>query len=149
MTSPALLAAFASLLALAWVAPAPPPPPAITGQPSPRLLFYDYDSAALTDQHRAILADLLEMHRAGLAARFSVEGHSDTAHTDEDSLAVSRRRAWAVHDYLVEAGVPAAAIRVSYHGEARPMVVTEDGVREPINRRVEIHFTRPGEELRR
>jgi Cu-Zn family superoxide dismutase len=37
-------------------------------------------------------------------------------------------------------GVPAAAIAVSAFGESRPIVPTEDGVREAQNRRVEISF---------
>ncbi len=53
-------------------------------------------------------------------------------------MALSRRRAWRVHDWLVDAGVPDAAITVRYYGEDRPLVETEDGVREPQNRRVEI-----------
>jgi OmpA-OmpF porin, OOP family len=151
VTSPASLIAFALLLVFAATPGAQPPPPPIvvTVQPSPRMIFYDYGESALTDQHRAVLADLIALAREEQIVAVSIEGHSDTADSDEESLAVSRRRAWAVHDHLVDAGVPAASIRVSYHGEARPMVATEDEVREPINRRVEIHFARPGEELRR
>lgn len=102
------------------------------------MIFHDYDSDEIAPQAAAILARVLAAWRTGAAARLVVAGHADSAHGDEDSMALSRRRAWRVHDWLVDAGVPPAAIVVHYYGEDRLLVETEDGVREPQNRRVEI-----------
>ena len=52
-----------------------------------------------------------------------------------------RERAEAVAAYLAARGVPRAAMTIVSHGEARPLIATEDGVREPQNRRVEIMRT--------
>jgi len=48
------------------------------------------------------------------------------------------RRATAIRTRLIEAGVAAAMIEVSSHGEADQLVKTADEVAEPRNRRVEI-----------
>jgi len=48
------------------------------------------------------------------------------------------RRAQVVANELVRNGVPRQAISVQGFGEARPLVQTADGAREPQNRRVEI-----------
>jgi outer membrane protein OmpA-like peptidoglycan-associated protein len=102
------------------------------------MIFHDYDSDEIAPHAAAILANVLTAWRTGAAARILVAGHADRAHSDEESLAISRRRAWRVHDWLVDAGVPGAAIVVRYYGEDNLLVGTEDGVREPQNRRVEI-----------
>ena len=46
----------------------------------------------------------------------------------------------AARDYLVAHGVPASAMVLEAYGEQRPIVGTDDGVREVQNRRVEIRF---------
>jgi len=72
--------------------------------------------------------------------RVEIAGHADRSGPDAVNLAASRRRAAAVKTYLAAHGVAAAAISVSAYGETRPIIVTEDGVREAQNRRVEISF---------
>jgi outer membrane protein OmpA-like peptidoglycan-associated protein len=58
-------------------------------------------------------------------------------------LRSAKKRAEAVHAYLVSRGVPSAAMTVTSYGESRPLIVTADGVREPQNRRVEVVVTGP------
>lgn len=135
------LAALAVACALlTGVAPAAPaePAPAAPPQLGPFLIFHDYESDEIAPDGAAILANVLIAWRTGGAARIVVAGHADTDHSAEESMAISRRRAWRVHDWLVDHGVPDAAIVVRYYGEENLLVGTEDGVREPQNRRVEI-----------
>ena len=44
-----------------------------------------------------------------------------------------------IADKLVEAGLPGGALHTHAFGESMPAVQTEDGVREPLNRRVEVN----------
>jgi outer membrane protein OmpA-like peptidoglycan-associated protein len=67
-----------------------------------------------------------------------VVGHADATGTDAINLPLSLHRAETVRDKLVAAGVPAAAIEISYHGANNPRVPTPPGVPEPKNRRVEV-----------
>ena len=143
MPSPAFPAFLALLLAAAQ------PPAAPAEQPRAFMIFFDFDSAQINAQAASVLANVIAAQRAGGAPRIVVDGHADRAQSAADSEAISRVRAWAVHDHLVIAGVPGAAIEVHYYGEERPLVATEDGVREPQNRRVEIRVGPNGDALRR
>jgi OmpA-OmpF porin, OOP family len=53
-------------------------------------------------------------------------------------MALSLRRAEAVRNALVEAGVPSDSIVTAGRGETEPVILTADGEREQANRRVEI-----------
>jgi outer membrane protein OmpA-like peptidoglycan-associated protein len=70
--------------------------------------------------------------------RVAVTGHTDTSGSATYNMALSLRRANAVKDALVREGIPAAAIGVTGRGETQLLVQTQDGVKEPQNRRVEI-----------
>ena len=67
-------------------------------------------------------------------------GHADRSGSASYNVGLSQRRADAVRAYLAGRGVPDGSISTSAFGEERPLVQTEDGVREPQNRRVEITF---------
>jgi len=80
-----------------------------------------YDSAALTDEARAILekhALWLQGHRD---LKVTVEGHCDERGTVEYNLALGEQRARATRDYLVSLGVSADRLRVASYGKERPL----------------------------
>lgn len=116
-------------------APAPKPAPQITRD---FLLFFDFDSARLTNDAKAIVKAAAEASREAKVSRIEATGHADRAGPDQYNMGLSKRRAEAVKAELVRQGVPAGNIVVRYEGERDPLVPTADGVREPQNRRVEI-----------
>ena len=65
-------------------------------------------------------------------------GHADRSGSDAYNIGLSEERAAAVAEAMVSAGIPANLITSSAEGESNPRVATDDGVREPQNRRVEI-----------
>lgn len=69
---------------------------------------------------------------------FVIEGHTDSQGSDSTNMDLSKRRAEAVRNYLVERGVPAEEVRAIGKGEGTP--VAENGTAEgrANNRRVEI-----------
>ena len=106
----------------------------------PFRVFFDWGKPELTKDAETILDEAVAAYQRAQPNRVEVAGHTDRSGPAGTNLAASRRRAEAVRSYLVSRGVPAAAIRVSAFGESRPIVPTEDGVREMQNRRVEISF---------
>jgi outer membrane protein OmpA-like peptidoglycan-associated protein len=70
--------------------------------------------------------------------RFTIEGHTDNVGSDATNRELSLRRAITVREYLVNLGVPFAAIEVEGYGPWRPVAdnTTMDG--RARNRRVEI-----------
>jgi outer membrane protein OmpA-like peptidoglycan-associated protein len=67
-----------------------------------------------------------------------VTGHTDTVGEEEFNSKLSLKRAHKLRDLLVEKGIAADVIYSYGRGEWDLYIVTEDGVREPKNRRVEI-----------
>ena len=80
--------------------------------------------------------------KGGNATRVVVVGHADTSGSATYNVRLSERRAKAVADALVGAGVAQTALSVDWKGETMPAVATGDGVKEPLNRRstIDINF---------
>ncbi len=102
------------------------------------VVYFQSGANALTPESRAVFDEL----KAELARRpvpeVQVIGHTDRVGRLEANDELSRRRADAVRDLLVAAGVPRDQIETSGRGEREPLVPTADEVAEPRNRRVEI-----------
>lgn len=124
--------------------PAPPPPPPPPPQPSvcsdttPRIVFFDFDSATPPESANDTIRFVTS--NAGVCnwQSVSVVGHADRSGSDAYNMGLSQRRADAVADILAAGGVSRSALAVSAKGESQPRVPTADGVRELQNRRVEI-----------
>jgi len=126
------------------VVEAPPPPSEPVAEPPPPpqvqefVIFFGHNKANLTAEARQVIKEAAAAAKAGGNVR--VVGHADksgsAAHNDKLSL----RRANNVKGELVREGVAESAISVEARGESDPAVPTADGVREPQNRRVEIHM---------
>jgi OOP family OmpA-OmpF porin len=121
--------------------------PASACIPPPPIVFFEAGSAELDEADGRILdAAVLEPARRQpeLGLRYAILGHGDRAGTDEYNLALSRRRAEAVRDYLVGRGLRFGAIeRIEGLGETRPLLDTADGIAEPQNRRAEVLWYSP------
>jgi outer membrane protein OmpA-like peptidoglycan-associated protein len=102
------------------------------------LVFFDWDSAALSSQALGTVHQAANLYRANTGSRLTATGHTDTSGPESYNMALSLRRANAVKDALVRDGVPAQAISVVGKGESQPLTPTGDGVREAQNRRVQI-----------
>jgi OmpA-OmpF porin, OOP family len=111
-----------------------------SGERESFLVFFDWGKPELTRDGEAVLQEAVAAYRQSRPGRVHVAGHTDRSGPAAVNLAASRRRAEAVRDRLIALGIPAAAITVTAFGESRPIVPTEDGVREAQNRRVEIRF---------
>ena len=101
-------------------------------------LFFRFESDELTDDSRALLPQILQTVRTRTGPEVAVVGHTDTTGTAASNFELGLKRAAAVRALLVEAGLDAALVEVTSHGEGEPLVSTPDDVAEPRNRRVEI-----------
>jgi outer membrane protein OmpA-like peptidoglycan-associated protein len=104
------------------------------------LIYFPTGRPTLSEVARSTLRGVARCYRTIGDTHVYVVGHTDSRGTTESNSALSRRYAEVVRDQLVGHGVPASVISVTGFGEGRLQVDTEDGVREPRNRRVEILF---------
>lgn len=102
------------------------------------LVFFDFDSAGLTDVSSALVKDILDQTKSAQKTKYALVGHTDLSGSNAYNLKLSQKRADAVKAVLVKHGVSADHIKASWVGESEPLVPTEDGIKEPQNRRVEI-----------
>ena len=102
------------------------------------LVFFDWNRWNLSPDARRIVKTAAEGARRVGATRIEVSGHADRSGARGYNLKLSERRAITVRAALVKDGAAADRITTSARGETEPLVPTDDGVREPQNRRVEI-----------
>ena len=69
-----------------------------------------------------------------------IGGHTDNVGLDDDNLALSQRRAEAVRDHLVAAGVTDAGLKARGYGESRPRADNGTEAGRAKNRRTEFRI---------
>jgi outer membrane protein OmpA-like peptidoglycan-associated protein len=118
----------------------PPPPPPAAAEEIPRnfIIFFDWDQDGITPEAQKILQEAAQYAKQANVARIVLTGHADRSGSDQYNEGLSMRRARNAMAELVGLGIPESAIAVFAKGETQPLVATDDGVREPQNRRVEI-----------
>ena len=115
--------------------------PALAVQPPPAvrfLLYFELATDTLTSESRAQLPDVMTAVRVRTAPDVSVIGHTDTTGAPRSNTALGLQRATVIRDQLLQVGLDPDLIEVASHGEADPLVPTEDNVQEARNRRVEV-----------
>jgi OOP family OmpA-OmpF porin len=101
-----------------------------------KIVEFDSDSVNLTAKGRAVL-DVVVAIMKETPGRVEIGGHTDSTHTTEHNLELSRRRAESVRDYLVKKGVRKARLETVGYGETRPIATNETPEGRQHNRRTE------------
>ena len=104
------------------------------------IVFFDWNKANVTHAADKVIATAISESKRLGASQIDIVGNADKSGTERYNQKLSLQRALAVKAKLVARGVPASKITTSAHGDDTPLVETARGVREPANRRVEIHF---------
>lgn len=100
----------------------------------PTLINFEFNSAELDAEAKAILDQQAEWIRTFPEIRFRVYGHTDLVGSDAYNQALGLRRARAAVRHLVAQGVNADNLEaMSSFGETKPLIVTENPERR--NRR--------------
>jgi outer membrane protein OmpA-like peptidoglycan-associated protein len=110
------------------------------------VLFDSGQSKLLADGSRnmAKLADFFKRNPRNTA---SIEGYTDSVGGRSANLDLSDRRAHAVMAALVDLGVAADHLSIKAHGEDMPAASNDTAAGRQMNRRVEIVFAAPADEV--
>lgn len=124
-------------------APPPPPPPAPPPAPPPVrakqfIIFFGFDKCDITAEADRVLGEAADTAKAEGTAKVQIVGHTDTSGSPAYNQRLSECRSGAAKSNLVGKGIPDGAITTSGKGEGDLMVKTDDGVKEPQNRRATI-----------
>ena len=124
----------------------PAPQPVLLPEPAPLVcdlvelnaVYFDYGSSSLDRRSRALLDENIELLLSDPACCVFLDGYTDTAEGDRFGMGLAGRRAQAVYDYYLGAGVSASRLQIRNRGVAAPACDKEDaGPGCERNRRVE------------
>ncbi len=110
--------------------------------PGPYVVYFDFDSFDLSASGAAIIKKAAAEGKAAGFSTVTVTGHTDKSGSSDYNAGLSRARAAAVGNALMQEGIARDSVKRSYAGESFPEVSTADGVKEAQNRRVVISFSR-------
>ena len=139
----ALVAAVALSMAAGCAQQASPPPQA-AATTVPELagawyqVYFDTNSADINARGQLIVKHVAYIVANAGPTRVTVIGRTDRIGAPPANMALSQRRADAVRDALIAAGVPAANIDTSWTGEGKQQVATAADTAEPRNRVVDV-----------
>ena len=101
-------------------------------------LKFDFDRADLRPDSREMLSRIAGILYTSDDFAITVTGHTDARGDDEYNRRLSERRARAVADYLIEAGLARERFTVEGLGKAHPLDTGDSDEAHARNRRVEL-----------
>ena len=137
------------------VAPPPPAPPAVVEAPPPpspppavaqlaqnfQKVFFELDSASLSEAGRQVLIENVTIMLDNPNIRIEVQGHADERGTTEYNLALGEKRAKAVQDFTRAQGISPSRVQLVSYGEEQPSSQSSSEVAWSQNRRCEFVIT--------
>lgn len=72
--------------------------------------------------------------------KMEIKGHTDNVGNPDFNMNLSKERAKAVYDYLVEHGVSESRLSYTYYGMTRPLGSNDTDEGRTMNRRVEFEI---------
>jgi outer membrane protein OmpA-like peptidoglycan-associated protein len=101
-------------------------------------LKFAFDKAELRPEDRELLSRIAGILMTAHDYTISVNGHTDDVGSEAYNQTLSERRAQAVRDYLVKAGLSADILAVQGHGKSLPLLKGTSDAARAKNRRVEL-----------
>jgi outer membrane protein OmpA-like peptidoglycan-associated protein len=100
-------------------------------------IFFDTDKYELKPESRSESGNLINLLQTNGKIRIEISGHTDNAGTEGYNLTLSKNRAKAVYDYLVEHGISAGRLSYEGYGLTKPIDTNETEQGRANNRRTE------------
>ena len=100
-------------------------------------IFFQYDKAVLKNESFVELNRLLKFMKENKTIKIEIAGHTDRAGTIKYNIDLSRKRAQAVANYLIENGIKQERLLVRGYGESKTISEEDTEAGKRLNRRVE------------
>ncbi len=101
------------------------------------IIYFNHDESSLDNSDINTLNSAVNYANDNNKRILLLSGHTDSSGSDSYNLELSRNRVNNAANQITIMGTQ-ADIKTSYHGEALPDIFTNNGIRERLNRRVEI-----------
>ncbi len=100
-------------------------------------IHFAFNSSVLSDQARQILNSMADYLRTNPDITITVEGHCDDRGTDAYNIALGKRRAESVKNFLVDLGIDTNRLNIVSYGEQRPTAMGHSEASWAKNRRAQ------------
>jgi len=101
-------------------------------------IMFDVDRAVLKDQYRGEISELAAILNKYEDTNILLEGHTDSAGTEEYNLELSKKRSQSVANYLATQNVNPTRFTIMGYGESQPIASNDTSEGRAQNRRVEV-----------
>ena len=101
---------------------------------------FEFNKAVLLSMNRELLSRIAGILLTSKGYSIKVHGHTDDVGSDAYNRELSEKRAQAVRDYLVEAGIGRDIITTKGYGKSKPLVTAKTPEARAKNRRVEVEI---------
>ncbi len=102
------------------------------------VVYFPFDSSKITPESTRVILRAIDAAKAMKAKSVHLAGHTDRAGPPSYNIKLSGTRANAVAEVIEGGGISGRKFGLGAFGENMNAVMTGPGVREPLNRRVEI-----------
>ncbi len=103
-----------------------------------KTILFETGKASFQKQTFPVLQSIASILKEYPASRFSIEGHTDNKGKAAKNLILSKDRAAAVKNYLIENGITADRLTSEGYGQTRPISSNKTEKGKANNRRVEV-----------
>ena len=101
-------------------------------------ILFDFNKYNLKKSAEEILVQLIKELKNIKFKEIIIEGHTDSIGSEVYNLKLSKKRAKAVANFLIQNGVPEEKIKIIGYGEKKPIASNKTEIGRAKNRRVEI-----------
>jgi OOP family OmpA-OmpF porin len=101
-------------------------------------LTFHFDKAELREEDKQKMEEVIRFLKENPQAWVRIAGYTDNIGSKEANTTVSRRRAEAVEQMLLNAGIDQSRIVTQWYGAANPIATNETEEGRALNRRIEI-----------
>lgn len=101
-------------------------------------VLFDFDKAEILTEFKTAIQENATKLLDDPEMVATIEGHADERGTNEYNLALGQRRAEAIRDALIEAGVSPSQLQTITFGEERPVDSGKNEAAWKLNRRGEM-----------
>lgn len=106
-----------------------------------RNIYYDFDKAVLKSTSVNELNKLLKLLKDNPSMKVRIGSHTDNKGSNEYNIALSKRRAESVVNWLVSKGIPKSRLEYKGYGEEKPIASNDDEEEgRELNRRTEFEI---------
>lgn len=105
-----------------------------------KTVYFETDVYKISPVDEAMIKAMLDSTGIRNISQVIIKGHTDNVYDSLYNIRLSRKRAYAVRDFLISQNVDSHLIRLEYFGKNRPVVSNTTDAGKQRNRRVEVEI---------